>query len=63
MGNKIFTHEIKSQYAARIDTLRAYAGVSRDVLRRWAFPLAPDCAFGAHSGRSAVTRGNRYREE
>ncbi|CAI5973886.1 unnamed protein product [Closterium sp. NIES-64] len=63
MGNKIFTHEIKSQYAARIDTLRAYAAVSRDVLRRWAFPLAPDCAFGAHSGRTAVTRGNRYREE
>ncbi|CAI5483388.1 unnamed protein product [Closterium sp. Yama58-4] len=63
MGNKIYTHEIKSQYAARIDTLRAYAAVTRDVLRRWAFPLAPDCAFGAHSGRTAVTRGNRYREE
>ncbi|CAI5461329.1 unnamed protein product [Closterium sp. Yama58-4] len=63
MGNKIYTHEVKSQYAARIDTLRAYAAVTRDVLRRWAFPLAPDCAFGAHSRRTAVTRGNRYREE
>ncbi|CAI5461333.1 unnamed protein product [Closterium sp. Yama58-4] len=63
MGNKIYTHEIKSQYAARIDTLRSYATVTRDVLQRWAFPLAPDCTFGAHSGRTAVTHGNRYREE
>ncbi|GJP76699.1 hypothetical protein CLOP_g7168 [Closterium sp. NIES-67] len=63
MGNKIFTHEVSAQYAARIDTLRAYAAVSCDVLHRWAFPLAPDCAFGGHSGRTAVNRGNRYREE
>ncbi|XP_011099797.1 translation initiation factor eIF-2B subunit epsilon [Sesamum indicum] len=45
MGYKIFTHEIHSSYAARIDNYRSYDAVSKDIIQRWTYPLVPDVQF------------------
>ncbi|KAL0449773.1 UNVERIFIED_CONTAM: Translation initiation factor eIF-2B subunit epsilon [Sesamum latifolium] len=45
MGYKIFTHEIHSSYAARIDNYRSYDTVSKDIIQRWTYPLVPDVQF------------------
>lgn len=41
-GKTIHTHILNQGYAARVRNLQAYDTISRDVLTRWAFPLAPD---------------------
>jgi translation initiation factor eIF-2B subunit epsilon len=47
MGYKIYTHEIHSSYAARIDNFRSYDTVSKDIIQRWTYPLVPDVlSFG-----------------
>ncbi|KAJ4849694.1 hypothetical protein Tsubulata_006720 [Turnera subulata] len=45
MGYKIFTHEIHSSYAARIDNYRSYDTVSKDIIQRWTYPFVPDVKF------------------
>lgn len=45
MGYKIFTYEIHSEYAARIDNFRSYDAVSKDILDRWTYPIVPDIPF------------------
>lgn len=45
MGYKIFTYEIRSSYAARIDNFRSYDTVSKDIIQRWTYPLVPDIQF------------------
>ncbi|XP_057961800.1 uncharacterized protein LOC131153477 [Malania oleifera] len=45
MGYKIFTYEIRSSYAARIDNFRSYDTVSKDIIQRWTYPLVPDVQF------------------
>lgn len=45
MGYKIFTHEIHSSYAARIDNYRSYDAISKDIIQRWTYPLVPDVQF------------------
>lgn len=45
MGYKIFTHEIHSSYAARIDNYRSYDIVSKDIIQRWTYPYVPDVKF------------------
>uniref|UniRef100_A0A0D9VJY3 Translation initiation factor eIF2B subunit epsilon n=1 Tax=Leersia perrieri TaxID=77586 RepID=A0A0D9VJY3_9ORYZ len=42
MGYKIYTHEIRSSYAARIDNFRSYDTVSKDIIQRWTYPMVPD---------------------
>uniref|UniRef100_A0A0A8Y5N5 eIF4-gamma/eIF5/eIF2-epsilon domain-containing protein n=1 Tax=Arundo donax TaxID=35708 RepID=A0A0A8Y5N5_ARUDO len=42
MGYKIYTHEIRSSYAARIDNFRSYDTVSKDIIQRWTDPMVPD---------------------
>ncbi|KAJ6917809.1 hypothetical protein NC651_012100 [Populus alba x Populus x berolinensis] len=39
MGYKIFTHEIHSSYAARIDNYRSYDTISKDIIQRWTYPF------------------------
>uniref|UniRef100_A0A0E0GEQ0 Translation initiation factor eIF2B subunit epsilon n=1 Tax=Oryza nivara TaxID=4536 RepID=A0A0E0GEQ0_ORYNI len=47
MGYKIYTHEIRSSYAARIDNFRSYDTVSKDIIQRWTYPMVPDVlSFG-----------------
>ncbi|CAA0395695.1 unnamed protein product [Arabidopsis thaliana] len=57
MGYKIFTHEIQSScYAARIDNLRSYDTVSKDIIQRWTYPYVPNIDF---SGNPPVKLGRR----
>jgi translation initiation factor eIF-2B subunit epsilon len=43
LQNKIYAHILnKSEYAARVTDFATYAAVSRDVLRRWCWPIVPD---------------------
>lgn len=62
MGYKIFTHEIHSSYAARIDNYRGYDTVSKDIIQRWTYPLVPDVLFLSNSvtklERQGIYRGS-----
>lgn len=69
LGNKLFVHELRHEYAARVHNLRSYDAVSRDILQRWAFPFVPD-ANVLHLGGNPTwgqtnyrySRGQRYLE-
>ncbi|XP_027114447.1 uncharacterized protein [Coffea arabica] len=60
MGYKIFTHEIQSNYAARIDNFRSYDTVSKDIIQRWTYPLVPDVQFVGNSS-AKLDRQGMYR--
>ncbi|XP_050115264.1 uncharacterized protein LOC126593281 isoform X4 [Malus sylvestris] len=57
MGYKIFTHEIHSSYAARIDNFRSYDTVSKDIIQRWTYPLVPDVKFFGNSSIKLERQG------
>ncbi|KAL6498835.1 hypothetical protein OROGR_028382 [Orobanche gracilis] len=56
MGYKIFTHEIHSSYAARVDNYRSYDTISKDIIQRWTYPLVPD----VHYFGNCVTKLERH---
>ncbi|KAG7542386.1 Nucleotidyl transferase domain [Arabidopsis thaliana x Arabidopsis arenosa] len=63
MGYKIFTHEIRSSfYAARIDNLRSYDMVSKNIIQRWTYPYVPDINFSGNRplklGRQGIYRAS-----
>uniref|UniRef100_A0A1J3HTX4 Translation initiation factor eIF2B subunit epsilon n=1 Tax=Noccaea caerulescens TaxID=107243 RepID=A0A1J3HTX4_NOCCA len=62
MGYKIFTHEIHSSYAARMDNFRSYDTVSKDIIQRWTFPYVPDINFSGNRplklGRQGIYRAS-----
>ncbi|KAK9919652.1 hypothetical protein M0R45_028238 [Rubus argutus] len=60
MGYKIFTHEIHSSYAARIDNYRSYDAISKDIIQRWTYPLVPDVKFFGDSS-TKLERLGMYR--
>eukprot|EP00887_Chlorella_sp_A99_P001611 scaffold8.g1611.t1 len=39
LGKKLYVH---TEYIARVNNMRTYAAISRDVLYRWTFPYVPD---------------------
>jgi len=45
LGSKIFAQVITDEYAVRVRNLRTYHAVSKDVMRRWTYPMAPDRNF------------------
>ena len=53
-----FTHE----YAARIQDLRTYDSICKDIVQRWTYPIVPDSNF---TGKTtfALSRGSVYKEE
>ncbi|KAK6915488.1 W2 domain, partial [Dillenia turbinata] len=57
MGYKIFTHEIHSSYAARIDNYRSYDIISKDIIQRWTYPLVPDVQFFGNAATKLERRG------
>ncbi|XVE62609.1 hypothetical protein DITRI_Ditri06bG0131800 [Diplodiscus trichospermus] len=59
MGYKIFTHEIHSSYAARIDNFRSYDTISKDIIQRWTYPFVPDILCG--NSALKVERQGAYR--
>lgn len=60
MGYKIFTHEIHSSYAARIDNFRSYDTISKDIIQRWTYPYVPDINFCGNRA-SKLERQGMYR--
>ncbi|XP_076893546.1 uncharacterized protein LOC143545562 [Bidens hawaiensis] len=60
MGYKIFTHESRSDYAARIDNFRSYDSISKDIIQRWTYPFVPDVAFSSNDS-TRVERNGIYR--
>lgn len=60
MGTKIFTHEIHSSYAARIDNFRSYDSISKDIIQRWTYPLVPDVQF-SNNNPTKLERHGIYR--
>ena len=63
LGNKLFVHTLKQEYAFRVRNLRTYDAVSRDVIQRWAFPFSLDTNMlplaGTH-GESSYTLARRH---
>lgn len=57
MGYKIFTYEIRSSYAARIDNFRSYDSISKDIIQRWTYPLVPDVQFFRNSATKLERQG------
>lgn len=57
MGYKIFTHEIHSNYAARIDNFRSYDTISKDIIQRWTYPFVPDVQFFGNSAMKLERQG------
>ncbi|XP_052190003.1 uncharacterized protein LOC127799817 isoform X2 [Diospyros lotus] len=57
MGYKIFTHEIHSSYAARIDNFRSYDTISKDIIQRWTYPFVPDVQFFGNTAAKLERQG------
>ncbi|KNA21848.1 hypothetical protein SOVF_039570 [Spinacia oleracea] len=53
---KIYTHEIHSSYAAKVENFRSYDTISKDIIHRWTYPLVPDVQY---FGSSAVKLGRQ----
>lgn len=51
-GKTIHTYIVSDDYATRVQSLRAYDAVSKDIMSRWTYPLCPD---------SNLVRGQSYR--
>ncbi len=62
LGNRIYTHVISGEYAARVDDLWTYDAVSKDVIRRWTYPIVPDNNFLSKTSYT-FARGNIYKEK
>lgn len=60
MGYKIFTHEIYSSYAARVENYRSYDTISKDIIQRWTYPVVPDIPFLQNS-LTKLERQGTYR--
>jgi len=61
MGYKIFTHEIRSSYAARVDNFRSYDTISKDIMQRWTYPLVPDVQYFGNCLGIKVDRQGVYK--
>ncbi|KAK1298706.1 hypothetical protein QJS10_CPB14g01256 [Acorus calamus] len=61
MGYKIFTHEIQSTYAARVDNFRSYDTISKDIIQRWTYPFVPDIQFFGNCPIVKLERQGLYR--
>ncbi|KAI0512302.1 hypothetical protein KFK09_012941 [Dendrobium nobile] len=61
MGYKIFTHEIQSSYAARVDNFRSYDTISKDILQRWTYPFVPDVQYLGNGLQIKLDREGIYK--
>ncbi|KAI9658576.1 MAG: hypothetical protein M1821_002136 [Bathelium mastoideum] len=60
-GKTVHVWVVEEAYAARVRDLAAYAAVCRDVIGRWAYPLAPDSNLVRGQGYRLV-KGGVYRD-
>ncbi|KAK3067719.1 translation initiation factor eIF-2B epsilon subunit, GEF [Teratosphaeriaceae sp. CCFEE 6253] len=61
-GRTIHTHIVTEGYAARVNTLRAYDAITKDVVARWAYPYCPDTNILADQSYQ-LQKGSVYRED
>ncbi|PKA49916.1 Mannose-1-phosphate guanylyltransferase 1 [Apostasia shenzhenica] len=61
MGYKIYTHEVQSSYAARVDNFRSYDTISKDILQRWTYPFVPDVQYFGNCLQIRLDRRGNYR--
>ncbi|KAK8933717.1 hypothetical protein KSP39_PZI016047 [Platanthera zijinensis] len=61
MGCKIFTHEIQSSYAARVDNFRSYDTISKDIVQRWTYPFVPDVRYLGNGLQIKLDREGIYK--
>jgi len=57
LGNKLYIHELTSEYAARVNSFRSYDAVSKDILGRWTYPLTPDTNLPAARASRSLSLG------
>mmetsp|Transcript_12603 Transcript_12603/g.19532 ORF Transcript_12603/g.19532 Transcript_12603/m.19532 type:complete len:802 (-) Transcript_12603:3-2408(-) len=65
LQNKIYAHLLgPSEYAARIHDFSSYAAISKDLLRRWCYPVVPDNLPSGYEKtyRYGLQRHYHYRE-
>lgn len=61
LQNKIFAHIIKpTEYAARIRDFATYHAVSKEMLRRWCYPVVPDILPSGYEKQYRYTLGRHY---
>jgi len=59
---KIHAHILDSEYAARVTDLRTYDAVSRDIIRRWVYPVVPENNLFNDNMSYQFFRGGVYKE-
>lgn len=66
LGKKFFARVVRDEFAARVMDPRTYAGISRAILQRWVFPMAPDANYLGevdHATNYVYLRGMRYKDD
>ena len=61
-GKTVHTYIVTDQYAARVQSLRAYNAISKDIMGRWAYPICPDSNL-VHDQSYRFGKGKVYRED
>eukprot|EP00466_Bigelowiella_natans_P003998 jgi/Bigna1/53039/estExt_Genewise1Plus.C_140162 len=61
LGNKIHSHTISGEYAARVQDPKSYHSISKDVIQRWTYPMVPEYNLLTDSSYQ-VQRHNIYKE-
>ncbi|GAB5366067.1 hypothetical protein AAMO2058_001112500 [Amorphochlora amoebiformis] len=61
LGNKIHTHILSGDYAARIQDPKSYHSISQDIIRRWTYPMVPEFNLVGNTS-FGVKRHNIYTE-
>jgi translation initiation factor eIF-2B subunit epsilon len=58
---KVAPHIVSGVYSSRVNSLRAYESVSRDIVNRWMYPIVPDANFTGTT-HFKFSRPNNYYE-
>ena len=61
LGYRFFAHVITNEYAARVHCPRTYDSVSKDIVRRWTYPMVPDTNIVGSTSFSRA-RGGLFKE-
>ncbi|CEO99312.1 Translation initiation factor eIF2B subunit epsilon [Plasmodiophora brassicae] len=62
LGYSVFAHIVPDRYAARVNGVKTYDAVSRDIIERWAFRFAVDNGCDSHCASYSSQRMNIFKE-
>ncbi|XP_028397164.1 translation initiation factor eIF-2B subunit epsilon-like [Dendronephthya gigantea] len=60
MGNKIHSYVVDVEYGARVTNIQMYDSISKDIIRRWAYPVVPDNSILHSNNTYMYNRHNVY---